>query len=488
MPLENPVVFKNVPTPPWGGFADREYVDYDAYCKADGYAALDKAIDGGAESVLNEVKAAELRGRGGAGFPAGMKWGFLPPLDGEPRYLAINADESEPATFKDQVLIQYDPHTVIEGIVLCMMACNLDTAYFYIRGEYHHHRDAFERAIAEAYEHGVLGENARTGKINDRWPRLFLHRGAGAYICGEETGLLESLEGKRGWPRIKPPFPAVAGAFARPTIINNVETLANVPYIVREGADAWKQYGKGRPDGAPPQVPASFGTKLFGVSGPVNRPGVYEEHLGIPLKTLIDDYAMGLKDGERPKAYFHGGISMGVVSHKEVEQGVAMDFDIGKKWANLGLGTACVTVIPERVSMVSMARNCSRFYSHESCGQCTPCREGTTWTAKLLQRIEAGDGTTKDLDLLLELASSMGSMPGSTICGLADGNNWAIRTIVNKFWHEFEARVTKSSAVSLDVLVKEHDAGDKPGGPTTHQGYNASRGVEVAEQEEVARG
>ncbi|MEM6755784.1 MAG: NADH-quinone oxidoreductase subunit NuoF [Planctomycetota bacterium] len=452
MPLETPVIFKNIPTPPWGNFADRKYIDYNAYVKAGGYEALQKGIDDGGEAVLAEVKAAELRGRGGAGFPAGMKWGFLPPADGEPRYLAINADESEPATFKDQILIQFDPHTVIEGIVLCMIACQLDTAYFYIRGEYHHHRDAFERAIQEAYENKVLGENARTGKINDRWPRLFLHRGAGAYICGEETGLLESLEGKRGWPRIKPPFPAVAGAFARPTIINNVETLANVPYIVTHGADAWKSNGKGRPDGAPPQVPASFGTKLFGISGPVNRPGVYEEHLGIPLKSLIDDYGMGLRDGEQPKAYFHGGISMGVVSQEEVEQGVAMDFDIGKKWANLGLGTACVTVIPQRTSMVSMARNCARFYSHESCGQCTPCREGTTWTAKLLQRIEAGDGTTKDLDLLLELASSMGSMPGSTICGLADGNNWAIRTIVNKFFHEFEEKVSQSSSVSLAVL------------------------------------
>ena len=244
-----PVLFRRVPTPPEGSFHDRRYVGFDDYVGSEGYEGLQAGIDLGFEETINVVKAAELRGRGGAGFPAGVKWGFLPPLDDGPRYLCINADESEPATFKDQVLIQYDPHSVIEGIVLCMLACQLDTAYFYIRGEYHHQREAFERAIIEAYANGILGENARTGQINGRWPNLYLHRGAGAYICGEETGLIESLEGKRGWPRIKPPFPAVQGAFARPTVINNVETLANVPFILKHGADAWKANGKGRPEG-----------------------------------------------------------------------------------------------------------------------------------------------------------------------------------------------------------------------------------------------
>ncbi|MEM8783265.1 MAG: NADH-quinone oxidoreductase subunit NuoF [Planctomycetota bacterium] len=452
MPLETPVLFKRVPTPPWGDFNDRKYVGYDDYAKADGYAALDKCAAMEPKDIIEEVKAAELRGRGGAGFPAGMKWSFLPPLDEGQRFLAINADESEPATFKDQILIQYDPHSVIEGIAICMLACQLDTAYFYIRGEYHHHREVFERAIAEAYENKVFGENARIGKVNNRWPNLYLHRGAGAYICGEETGLIESLEGKRGWPRIKPPFPAVQGAFARPTIINNVETLANVPYVMLNGAEWWKGFGKGRPEGAPPTVPASFGTKLMGVSGAVKRPGVYEHELGVKLIDLINGSAQGPLDGTKLKAYFHGGISMGVVSQEEAEAGVEMDFDIGKKWNNLGLGTACVTVIPEHVSMVAMARNCARFYSHESCGQCTQCREGSKWLYKLLSRMERGDGTTKDLDLLLELASSMGSMPGNNICGLSDGANWAIRTIVNKFWGEFEAVVSKPSRVSLAVL------------------------------------
>ena len=455
--LDEFVLLKRIPTPnPTGRndgrFEDRRYVDYDAYVARDGYAALEKCAGMEPSEVVDQVKAAEVRGRGGAGFPAGMKWSFLPPTDGEPRYLCINADESEPATFKDQVVIQYDPHLIIEGIAICMMACQLDTAYFYIRGEYHHQRDAFERAIAEAYDRGVFGENARFGKINDRWPRLFLHRGAGAYICGEETGLIESLEGKRGWPRIKPPFPAVSGAFARPTIINNVETLANMPHVMLHGADTWKSRGKGRPEGTPPQAPASFGTKLFGVSGPVKRPGIYEDHLGVPLHDLVYTHAQGPLDGQPIKGFFHGGISMGVITHDECEQGVTMDFDIGKKWNNLGLGTGCVTVIPEHVSMVSMARNVAHFYSHESCGQCTQCREGTKWVYKVLSRVERGEGTMHDLDLLLELSSSMGMMPGSNICGLSDGCNWAVRTIMNKYWDEFEAAIPKPATLSLATV------------------------------------
>ncbi len=452
MPLDQPILFKRIPTPPWGNFADRQFVGYDQFVKTGGYEALDQCVAMTPKDVVDQVKAAELRGRGGAGFPAGMKWSFLPPEDGGRRYLAINADESEPATFKDQILINFDPHSVIEGIAICMHACRLDTAYFYIRGEYHHHREAFQRAIDEAYAQKVFGEGSRLGQINGRWPDLFIHRGAGAYICGEETGLLESLEGKRGWPRIKPPFPAVAGAFGRPTIINNVETLAYVGPIMTHGAEWFKGMGKGRPEGAPPQVPASFGTKLMGISGPVKRPGVYEENLGVTVIDVIDRLGLGPREGVKIKAYFHGGISMGVITQEEAHAGAALDFDIGKKWNNLGLGTACITVIPESFSMVSAARNVARFFSHESCGQCTHCREGTNWLYKMLTRIEAGDGTTRDLDMLLELSSSMGSMPGNNICGLSDGANWAIRTIANKFFHEFEAVVSKPTSVSLAVV------------------------------------
>ena len=450
MPLSEPILFKRIPTKPWGSESDRKLVTYDDYVNTGGYKGLETALSMEPKAVVDLVKSAELRGRGGAGFPAGLKWSFLPPEDGGQRFLTINADESEPGTFKDQVLIQFDPHLIIEGIAITMHACRLDTAYFFIRGEYHHHREIFEKAIAEAYEHGVFGPDSRLGQINGRDPQLYLHRSAGAYICGEETGLLEGLEGKRGWPRIKPPFPAVAGAFGRPTVINNVETLAMVTPILERGesgADWFKSMGVPRPEGAPPQVPASFGPKLFGVSGHVNRPGVYEEELGVTVKTLVEDYCEGMRGGKKFKACIPGGLSMGVLDASQYE--AELDFDIGKKYACLGLGTAGVVVMDEDTNMISVARNCARFYAHESCGQCTPCREGGNWMYKMLCRIEAGDGTTADLDLLLEIAASMGAMPGTTICGLADGANWSVRTIVNKFWDEFTAAVSSNNQVSL---------------------------------------
>jgi NADH-quinone oxidoreductase subunit F len=450
MALKEPVLFKRIPTYPWGDPKDRTIITYEQYVKTGGYQALEKALAMPPKDVIELVKASELRGRGGAGFPAGLKWSFLPPEDGQRRYLAVNADESEPGTFKDRMLIEFDPHIVIEGIAICMHACRLDTAYFYIRGEYHHQREVFVHAIKEAYANKIFGPGSRLGQINGRDPQLTLHRGAGAYICGEETGLLESLEGKRGWPRIKPPFPAVAGAFGRPTVINNVETLACVTPIVELGADWFKSMGTPRPQGAPPTAPASFGPKLFGISGQVNRPGVYEEELGIKMSDLIEKYCGGMRGGKKYKAAIPGGISMGILGTDQYD--AELDFDIGRKYGCLGLGTAGVIVMDQDTDMVAVARNCARFFAHESCGQCTPCREGGTWMYKILSRIEQGDGTTKDLDLLLEIASSMGAMPGTTICGLADGANWAVRTIINKFWDEFEARVSKERYVSLSVI------------------------------------
>ncbi len=402
------------------------------------------------KELIDLVKASELRGRGGAGFPAGMKWSFLPPQDGKPRYLAVNADESEPGTFKDRLLMEFDPHLLLEGIALCMIACQLDTAYIYIRGEYHLQAKVLNQALHEAYANKVFGPGSIMGQLNGRDPNCYVHRGAGAYICGEETGLLESLEGKRGWPRIKPPFPAVAGAFARPTIINNVETLAMVVALVEHGADWFKSMGKGRPEGAPPTLPASFGPKLYGISGHVNKPGVYEDHLGIKMSELIEKTCGGMRAGKAYKAAIPGGISMGVLGPDEFH--AELDFDIGKKHNCLGLGTAGVIVMDQDTDMVAVLRNIVRFFSHESCGQCTPCREGTMWMYKMLLRIEQGDGDTRDLDLLLEIAGSMGAMPGTTICGLADGANWAVRTIVNKFWGEFEARVKKTSRIALAVV------------------------------------
>lgn len=451
MPMDKPVLLKRIPTWPWGDPKDRKLVTLAQYLKTGGYQALDKALEMTPKQVIDLVKASELRGRGGAGFPAGMKWSFLPPEDGKRRYLAVNCDESEPGTFKDRLLVDFDPHMTIEGIAICMHACRLDTGYFYIRGEYHHQREVFENAIREAYADKIFGKGSKLGEINGRWPQLHLHRGAGAYICGEETGLLESLEGKRGWPRIKPPFPAIAGAFGRPTIINNVETLAMVTPILELGADWFKSMGVPRPDGAPPHVPASFGPKLYGVSGHVNRPGVYEDDLGIKVSDLIENHCQGMRHGKRFKAAVPGGISMGVLGTDQYD--AVLDFDVGKKYGCLGLGTAGVIVMDEDTDMVAVTRNIVRFFARESCGQCTPCREGTGWMHQMLCRIEQGDGTTKDLDLLLEIAGSMGSMPGTTICGLADGANWAVRTLVNKFWDEFESRVSRDrAAVSLAVL------------------------------------
>ena len=451
MPFEiktkEPVLTKRIPSAPYGDPKDRHIVEWDEYTKTGGYEALRKAIGMDPAAVVSEVKDSQLRGRGGAGFPTGLKWSFLPksddPNDVGQRYLAVNADESEPGTFKDRLLMDFDPHLMLEGIAICAYACRISKAYIYIRGEYHHQARVVENAIREAYEHGIFGGkglfNGETTATGKPWVvDCYLHRGAGAYICGEETGLLESLEGKRGWPRNKPPFPAIEGLFGKPTIINNVETLAHLPCILDEGAEAFTKQGCESTIGGPP----SYGTKLMGVSGHVNTPGVFEFDLGIPLRTLIEDYCGGMRNGKKFKGAIPGGVSMGILGPDQYE--AELDFDIGRKYNVLGLGTACPTVFDEDTDMVAVARNISRFFKHESCGQCTPCREGSGWLYQLLTRIEEGDARTKDLDLALEVATSMGAMPGTTICGLADGNNWVVRTIMNKYRDEFESRVRPS--------------------------------------------
>ena len=438
MPVTDPVLCKRIPTQPWGDPKDRHIVDYDEYVKTGGYQALEKALGMEPEQIVDIVKESQLRGRGGAGFPCGLKWTFLPEPDGDRRYLAINCDEAEPGTFKDRLLIDFDPHIVLEGIAITCYACKLDTAYFFIRGEYHHQAKVVQRAIEEAYEKGIFGGKGLMNGKSDFKVDCYLHRSAGAYICGEETGLLENIEGKRGWPRIKPPFPAVKGLFGRPTIVNNVETLAAVCPILENGVDWWTGMGCESSIGGPP----SYGPKLMGVSGHVNRPGVYECDLGIPLSKLVNDFCGGMRGGKRFKGAIAGGASMGILGPDQFD--AEMDFDIGRRYDVMGLGTACPTVFDEDTDMVAVARNISRFFKNESCGQCTPCREGAQWMFKLLVRIEQGDATSKDLDLLLELAGSMGIMPGTTICGLADGHNWAVRTIVNKYRGEFEARVRPS--------------------------------------------
>ncbi|MEM0984174.1 MAG: NADH-quinone oxidoreductase subunit NuoF [Planctomycetota bacterium] len=466
--LDKHYLLKNIPTPPFGKVSDRHVVSYDEYVKNDGYTALRKAITMKPGEVTQEVKDSVLRGRGGAGFPTGVKWGFLPPVkleDGtevddsfagkeaevKGRYLAINADESEPGTFKDRLLMDFDPHLMLEGIAICCYACRLEKAYIFIRGEYHHQAHVLEEALKEAYANGIFGEKGLIGSgENTGGPRFqvdcYVHRGAGAYICGEETGLLEALEGKRGWPRIKPPFPALKGLFGKPTIINNVETLAHLPDIINHGGAWFTGQGVESSVGGPP----SFGTKLMGVSGHVEKPGVYECELGIPLRELVEKFCGGMKGGKKFKGAIAGGVSMGILGTNQYE--AELDFDIGRKYNVLGLGTACPTVFDEDTDMVAVARNISRFFKHESCGQCTPCREGSGWLYQLLTRIESGEAKTKDLDLALEVATSMGSMPGTTICGLADGNNWAVRTIMNKFPEEFEARV-KPTYVPVKMTV-----------------------------------
>jgi len=449
------VLCKRIPTPPFGDPRDRQTVWHDEYARTGGYEGLRKALAMAPDDIIGAVKDAQLRGRGGAGFPAGMKWSFLPKAD-DPnnpgqRYLAINADESEPGTFKDRLLIDFDPHLVLEGIAICCYACRIQTAYFYIRGEYYHQARIFEKALKEAYEKGVFGGaglmNGSDTQTGAPWKvECYVVRGAGAYICGEETALLESIEGKRGWPRNKPPFPAVAGAFGKPTIINNVETLAHLPSIIENGSDWFCAQGVESASGGPP----SYGTKLMGVSGHVNQPGVYEFELGIPLRTIVEEHCGGMRHGKKFKGAIAGGASTGILGPDQLD--AEMDFDIGRKYNILGLGTACPTVFDEDTDMVAVARNLARFYKHESCGQCTPCREGSGWLLQLMNRIEAGDAYTKDLDLALEIATSMGAMPGTTICGLADGNNWAVRTIINKYRDEFEARL-KPTYVPVTVSV-----------------------------------
>ncbi len=448
MAMTEPVLLRRIPSHPWGDPADRKYVDYDTHCKTGGYEGLKKALDIEPKDLIDEVKASELRGRGGAGFSAGLKWSFLPEVDGEQRFLAVNADESEPGTFKDRVLMDYDPHLLYEGIAICMRACHLDTAYIYIRGEYHETYYTLERARQEAYANKIFGDSSIMGQINGRKPHVYIHRGAGAYVCGEETGLLESLEGKRGWPRIKPPFPALKGAFGRPTVINNVETLAVLGDIVTKGSDWFRSLGRASSFGE--KAPGSYGPKLFGISGHVNRPGVYEEELGVKMSDLIENHAQGVRNGKKYKAAIPGGVAMGFLGADQFD--AELDFDCGRKYNVLGLGTAGVILMDEDTSIVSATRNIVHFFMHESCGQCTPCREGSAWVYKILCRMEEGEGTMKDIDLLDELAQSMGAMPGTTICGLADGTNWAVKTAIAKFRAEFEA-CCRPSQVNVNVAT-----------------------------------
>jgi NADH-quinone oxidoreductase subunit F len=410
------------------------------YEAAGGYRALRKALsEMQPAQVVQLVQASSLRGRGGAGFPTGLKWTFLPKDHPGPIYFCLNADESEPGTFNNRILMEKDPHQVLEGLIISCYATRASTAYIYLRYEYPLAFERLQSSLNEAYQAGYLGRNILGSGYN---LEVTIHRGAAAYICGEETGLIESLEGRRAWPRIKPPFPAVAGLFGKPTVVNNVETVACVPHIVARGAEWFRSIGT-PPDPNNPRDAGSFGPKLYSLSGHVERPGCYEAPLGITVRHLIEHYGGGVWKGRKAKAAIPGGISMGLLSAEEFE--CPLNFSGPPKYGCLGLGTAAVVVMDETVSMVDFLYNSARFFAHESCGQCTPCREGTSWALGMLERIRAGRGRLRDLDLLLEIADSIGIIPGTTICGLADGAAWPMKNAIRKFRGEFEQYIKKTN-------------------------------------------
>lgn len=394
------------------------------------YAALEKALNMTPDEVIEEVKASGLRGRGGAGFPTGVKWSFMPKQPTQPHYLCCNADESEPGTFKDRELIRWDPHQLIEGCLIGAHAIRAQHVYIYCRGEFFEVSSILGRAVEEAYEQGYIGKNIMgTGIDID----LTVHIGAGAYICGEETALMNSLEGRRGQPRVKPPFPAAVGAFGKPTTINNVETLSTIPHIISNGGEWYRQWGTEK----------SPGTKLFCVSGHVNRPGNYELPLGFPLSKLIHEVCGGIKDGKKLKAVIPGGSSVPIMSADEAE---ACDLCYeGVVEQGSMLGCASVIVMDETTDIVKQVRRMASFYAHESCGQCTPCREGSAWVTKILQRIEEGHGTEEDLDTLVEVTTQM---TGTTICVLSDSVAAPVQSSIRKFRDEYLALIRRGERVT----------------------------------------
>jgi NADH-quinone oxidoreductase subunit F len=409
------------------------------YESTGGYQALRKALQMSPGEVIEQVKQSGLRGRGGAGFPTGLKWTFLPQDHPGPIYFCLNADESEPGTFNNRILMEDDPHQVLEGLMISCYATRATTAYIYLRYEYPTCYRRLQDAIDECYAARYLGENILDSGYS---LNVYLHRGAAAYICGEETGLIESLEGKRAWPRIKPPFPAVEGVFRKPTVVNNVETVACVRHILERGVDWFRSIGV-PPAPNNPRDPGSLGPKLYCLSGHVERPGCYEAPLGITARELIDGYGGGVWKGRRAKAVIPGGISMGLLGPDELD--CPLDFSGPARYGCLGLGTAAVVVMDDTVPIVDFLHNSARFFAHESCGQCTPCREGTAWALKMLDRIKAGQGRLVDLDLLLEIGDTIGIMPGTTICGLADGAAWPLKNAIRKFRDELEDYIRRTN-------------------------------------------
>ncbi|MEC9291199.1 MAG: NADH-quinone oxidoreductase subunit NuoF [Pseudomonadota bacterium] len=396
------------------------------YEKRGGYGKeLKKILKADPKEIIELVKASGQRGRGGAGFPTGLKWSFMPRPDGKrPNYLVCNADEGEPGTCKDRDILRFDPHTLVEGMIVGCHALGAETGYIYVRGEYYDETSRLQQAIDEAYEAGLLGKNIMGTGVN---VDVYTHLGAGAYICGEETALLESLEGKKGQPRLKPPFPAQFGLYGCPTTINNVETIAQIPTILKRGVDWWTQFGR----------PNNHGTKIFCISGAVNKPCNIEAPMSIPLKDLIEEHCDGVMGGwDSLQAIIPGGSSTPMLNPAESNE-VLMDFDALRELGT-GLGTAGVIVMNKDVDVLDVMTRISGFYKHESCGQCTPCREGVGWVYRMMERLRDGEGTVEELDQLFNVTKRI---EGRTICAFADGAMWPVQGTLKHFREEFEKRI-----------------------------------------------
>jgi NADH-quinone oxidoreductase subunit F len=414
-------------------FGDAGARSYEGWVKRGGYEGLKKALGMTRDQLIEDVKTSGLRGRGGAGFPTGLKWSFMPKEATRPHYLVCNADESEPGTFKDREILRWTPHQLLEGCAIAACAIGAERVYIYVRGEFTGEYKILLAAVEDARRNGALGENVfGSGRRLD----VVIHRGAGAYICGEETAMMNSIEGKRGNPRIKPPFPASAGLWASPTTINNVETLACVPHIVVRGGEWYKGLGRGNPK--------STGTKLFSVCGHVQKPGNYEVEMGTPMKDLIFDMCGGMLPGRSLKAVIPGGSSVPIMSVAEVES-CLMDYE-GIVACGSMLGSGGMIVMDDSTDIVYQVMRLARFYAHESCAQCTQCREGTAWTTRILERLLAGRGRPEDLDLLLDLADNM---TGKTICVLSDSCAAPVVSAIKKFPEEFAAYVNRSRPVAM---------------------------------------
>lgn len=411
----------------------------DVYLTNGGYAAAKKALKQSPDDLIDQVKKSGLRGRGGAAFSAGLKWSFMPKQTTKEKYLCVNGDESEPGSFKDRQIFEYNPHQLIEGILITCYAIGAKTSYVYIRGEYHKWINLFEKALADAYTKGFVGEAMKETFGTEFYCNIYVHKGGGAYICGEESSLMNSIEGKRGYPRVKPPFPAQSGLWGCPTTVNNVETITNVPPIISKGWEWFSKIGE----------PKHPGTILLGISGHVNKPGVYELPSGTLLTDLIYNYAGGVPGNKKILCVIPGGSSMPPLRGDQLE-GVKMDAE-SLKAAGSAIGTGGVMVMDEDTDLVKVLARITKFYYHESCGQCTPCREGTGWMLKILNRILRGEGSSTDLDLLTSVANNI---EGNTICALGDAAAWPVKFMVERFRDYFEKRVKKE--INIPVANKVH--------------------------------